>query len=88
MKAKLGGSQGKIYIRPIQKVLLINPITQQRVSQRMEKSIMCVTEIPVKDLCEHFSSCSLEISADDSEHGDLPPVFNNKDAVSGIFNFL
>ena len=49
---------------------------------------MCVTEIPVKDLCEHFSSCSLEISADDSEHGDLPPVFNNKDAVSGIFNFL
>ena len=26
-KAKLHGSQGKIYIRPIQKVLLINPTT-------------------------------------------------------------
>ena len=88
LKAKLGGSQRKIYIRPIQKVLPINPVTQQKVSQRMDKCIMCASEVPVRDLRAHLSSCSLEISADDSGPDDLPPIFNNEDAVPGIFKFL
>ena len=88
LKAKLGGSQEKICIHPIQKVLPINPVTQQKVSQRMEKCIMCANEVPVRDLRAHLSSCSLEISADDSGPDDLPPIFNNEDAVPGIFKFL
>ena len=87
-KAKLHGSQGKIYIHPIQKVLLINPITQQRSSQRMPKWIMCITEVQVRDLRAHLWSCSLEISAEDLGPDDLPTVFSNEDAVPGIFKFL
>ena len=56
LKAKLGGSQEKICIHPIQKVLPINPVTQQKVSQRMEKCIMCANKVPVRDLCAHLSS--------------------------------
>ena len=62
LKPKLGVSQGKIYVCPIQKVLPINAKTQQRDSQGMEKCIMCATEVPAKDLRAHLSSCSPEIS--------------------------
>ena len=88
LKEKLGGSQGKIYIRPLQKVLLNNPVTQQEVPQRMEKCIMCANEVPAKDLRAHLSSCFLEISGDDSGPDDLPPIFNNEDAIPVYLNFL
>ena len=88
LKKKLGGSQEKIYIWPIQKVWPIYPIMQQRVSQRMEKCIIYAVEISIKDPRAHLSSCSLEISADDSGPDVLPPVFNNEDAIPGIFKFL
>ena len=88
LKEKLGGSQGKIYIRPIQKVLPNNPVPQQKVSQRMEKCIMCANGVPAKDLRAHLSSCFLEISDDDSGPDDLPPIFNNEDAISVFLNFL
>ena len=54
----------------------------------MEKSIMCANEVPVRDLRAHLSSCSLEISADDSGPDDLPPIFNNENAVPGISDFF
>ena len=88
LKKTLVGSQEKIYVCPIQKVWPIYPITQQSVSQRMEKCIICAVEIPVRDLRAHLLLFSLEISADGSGPDVLPPVFNNEDAISGILKFL
>lgn len=84
-EGKLGGSQGKIYSRSVQKVLPINPITQQIVSQRIEKYIMCDVGIPIRDLRVHLSACSLKISADGSRPDNLPPVFHDEDLIPGIF---
>lgn len=54
----------------------------------MEKCIIRAIEIPVRDLRAHLSSCSLEITPDDSGPDDMSPVFNNEHAIPGIFKFL
>ena len=45
---------------------------------------MCDVGIPIRDLRVHLSSCSLQISADDSGPDNLPPVFHDENVIPGI----
>ena len=57
LKASLGASQSRIYIRPIQKNLSLRPIVKSRTSQRSEKCFHCLEVFPIAMLRSHVLSC-------------------------------
>lgn len=56
LKAKLGGSQGKVFIRPIQRSLSKKSICEDILSERKEECLYCKAEFPVRDLRKHLWS--------------------------------
>ena len=60
LKAKIGGGQGKIYIRPIQKSLSVKPIVKETHSSLKDKCMHCGEEMLLKDLRKHVNFCGIE----------------------------
>ena len=54
LRSNMGGGQGKIYLRPIQKSLSTEPIVTESRSEVKEKCYMCDQEILVHKLREHL----------------------------------
>ena len=68
IKAKVGGGQGKIFIRPIQKNLCTKKIIEDSKSSLKEKCMTCGTDIPLHELRSHITSCGGYASFSDSEN--------------------
>ena len=61
IRMAIGGSQTKIYIRPIQNSLDMKPLTaEKKESTLKEKCRICNLEMPLNELRKHFRSCSKE----------------------------
>ena len=56
IKAKVGGGQGKIFIRHIQKNLCTKKIIEDSKSSLKEKCMICGTDITIHELRSHISS--------------------------------
>ena len=63
----MGGCQGKIYLRPIQRSLSTKPLVQQSHSDVKEKCYMCDNEILVRNLRDHFYSCTAGLDSNDED---------------------
>ncbi|CAB4037582.1 Hypothetical predicted protein, partial [Paramuricea clavata] len=69
LRSNLGGGQGKIYLRPIQKSLSTQPIVAESKSEVKQKCYMCNEDVLVRNLRDHLWSCTqgLETSDDDDD---------------------
>ena len=78
LRARVGGSQSKVYIRPIQKNLSLKPIVNHKTSQRTEKCFSCCKEFPVSSLRMHTLSCklSMEFGFESSSCSEDDGIFN------------
>ena len=56
IKSKIGGGQGKIYIRPIQRNIELKDSVEIDVSKLKQKCFTCGDEVLIKDLCKHVYS--------------------------------
>ena len=65
LRSNMGGGQGKIYLRPIQKSLSTEPIVTESRSEVKEKCYMCDQEILVHKLREHLWSCTEGLDSSD-----------------------
>ena len=81
LQSNLGGGQAKIYLRPIQKSLSIQPLLEQRQSEVKERCHMCNQEILVRKLREHLWSCTAGLDSDDDD-GDDDKVNQNLDVIA------
>lgn len=75
LRANLGGGQGKIYLRPIQKSLSTQPLLHQSQSEVKERCHMCNKDILVRKLRDHLWSCTEGLDSDDDT------VDQNPDAI-------
>ena len=64
--SSMGGGQGKIYLRPIQRSLSTKPLVQQSHSDVKEKCYMCDNEILVRNLRDHFA-CTAGLDSNDED---------------------
>ena len=68
IKEAIGGGQGRIYLRPIQKNLSLVPLEEEKSSKLKEKCLTCGEDVLVKDLRIHMECCDggfSESSSDD-----------------------
>ena len=84
LRSSLGGGQGKIYLRPIQKSLSTQPLVQQSMCEVKEKCYMCNQEVLVRKLRDHLWSCTEGLDSDDD---NLIPG-NNATTTEGPSNSL
>ncbi len=85
LRSSMGGGQGKVYLRPIQKSLSTKPLVQQRHSDVKEKCHMCDQEILVRNLREHLYTCTVGLYSDDGDDTSSTTVSGtpSTSAVSG-----
>eukprot|EP00794_Sanderia_malayensis_P002531 gene2531-2927_t len=77
IKAKVGGGQGKIFIRPIQKNLCTKKMIQDSKSSLKEKCITCGSELFLHELRSHIRSCGGYESfsgSDESSDGNVDAI--------------
>ena len=72
LRSNLGGGQGKIYLRPIQRSLSTQPIVAESHSEVKEKCYMCNKEILVHKLRDHLWSCTEGLDSGDDEDPNEP----------------
>ena len=65
----MGGGQGKIYLRPIQKSLFTKSILSDSRSEVKEVCQMCNQEILVRKLCDYLRSCGEGLETGDEGEG-------------------
>ena len=89
MKDAVGGSQGRLYIRPIQKSLSIDPVNKAQSSKLQEKCLWCGEDFKLSDLRKHVDNCSAlelddeaEVPFDESifEHSVFPWSLAERDS--------
>ena len=71
MAVNLGGSQSKIYVRPIQKSLSTKSIFLETTSSMKETYKYGNSEILIKDLRKHLWFCCEILSSSEEEGGDV-----------------
>ena len=69
LHSNLGGGQGKIYLRPIQKSLSTQPIVAESKSEVKEKCYMCNEDVLVRNLRDHLWSCTQGLETSDDDDG-------------------
>ena len=67
IKAKVGGGQGKIFIRPIQKNLCTKKMIEDSKSSLKEKCMTCGSEVFLHELRSHIISCGEGLTFSGSE---------------------
>jgi hypothetical protein len=67
LRSTLGGGQGKIYLRPIQRSLSTKPLVHQSHSGVKEKCHMCDQEILVRSLRDHLYTCTVGLDSNDED---------------------
>ncbi|CAB4042845.1 Arylsulfatase B, partial [Paramuricea clavata] len=67
LRSTMGGGQGKIYLRPIQRSLSTKPLVQQSHSDVKEKCHMCDQEILVRSLRDHLYTCTVGLDSNDED---------------------
>lgn len=88
LRSNLGGGQGKIYLRPIQKSLSTKPLVQENESAVKEKCYMCNKEILVRELRDHLWICTDALNSDNDDnqtpHGshNANAAFNETTSIS------
>ena len=78
LRARIGGSQSKVNIRPIQKNLSLKPIVKVKTFQRTDKCFNCCKEFPVSLLRMHALSYkpSMEFGLELSSCSEDDKIFN------------
>ena len=71
LRSNLGGGQGKIYLRPIQKCLSTQPLIQASQSEVKEKCQMCHQEILVRKLRDHIWDCTEGLASSDENEQEI-----------------
>ena len=82
LRSALGGGQGKIYLRPIQKSLSTQPLVAQSQCEVKEKCHMCNQEILVRRLRDHLWSCTEGLQSEDDENTSTTNVISETSNVS------
>ena len=72
LRSNLGGGQGKIYLRPIQRSLSTQPMVAESHSGVKEICYMCNKEILVHKLRDHLWSCTEGLDSGDDEDPNEP----------------
>ena len=67
IKAKIGGGQGRIYIRPIQKNSSTAKILKDSQSTLKEKCLYCERDIPLTELWSHVLFCNKKLDSDSED---------------------
>lgn len=67
LRSAIGGGQGKIYLRPIQRSLSTKPLVLQIHSGVKEKCQMCDQDILVCNLRAHLYTCTAGLYSDESD---------------------
>ena len=80
LRSSLGGRQGKIYLRPIQKSL--STLVAQIQCEVKEKCHMCNQEILVRRLRDHLRSCTEGLESEDDEDTSTTNVIPETSNVS------
>ena len=80
LRSSLGGRQGKIYLRPIQKSL--STLVAQIQCEVKEKCHMCNQEILVRRLRDHLWSCTEGLELEDDEDTSTTNVIPETSNVS------
>ena len=65
-----GGTQAKIYVRPIQKSLSTKPLAAEKTSQVKEKCISCDKELFVHELRKHSFVCADMFNTSEGSEGE------------------
>ena len=82
LRSSLGGGQGKIYLRPIQKSLSTQLLVAQSQCEVKEKCLMCNQEILVRRLRDHLWSCTEGLESEDDEDTSTTNVIPEASNVS------
>lgn len=84
LRASLGGGQGKIYLRPIQKSLSTQPLVEQSQCEVKEKCYMCNQDVLVRKLREHLWSCTEGLDSDDDNRTSDNATTTNDSASTSL----
>lgn len=84
LRSNLGGGQGKIYLRPIQKALSTKPLQQQSESAVKEKCYMCNQEVLVRKLREHLWACTDALNSEEDEENNTIGYSNGSSTSTSI----